>query len=392
MAALEDIRIEDLNAVCENWGKKIWYGSKSGKGIKESAQSFLGGLALRAGIQLTEYSSEDANRLIPMMTGHLLCEFFLRKRSHYSNNITGAIFGSELVGTSPLEYLDRFFEKICLDFENECREAWRLEPGTFSYVYRNCQINLRENLPNFNWSLYSLGKKGSAYGPSGLNEDILIMNEYNSEELIGIPLMPDAPAEKSLFKGEELPSLAIYLYSQIYAIRFPQQTADAKLLLRNFVYWLCNKYQLLNPTWIWPSAEDNDGEKETPPLKDREEIEAENCPSPSLSLAEEREDEIRLLAEEAAASMGKELRRLFRSKYVDELSDEDCAKCLKLGGGTTVRRHLRRLQIFLRDEILKSPLLTGVPGSDSFSSRPSTLCSELFISFLGDLTKDESYD
>lgn len=162
--------------------------------------------------------------------------------------------------------LEAFFDACLEIFRQECLESWRNTRGTFAYYYRRAQGVLRKNMKDGSWRLYD--PRSRYYGPASL-EAPRALDEQDPERLVHIPLpaMQDFEARK-LFYRDPLLTHARWFYENLAAA----QADEEKLVvaIRNFVYWLCRKYALLEGDDASLEAlADSHGAPQPPPIAAR---------------------------------------------------------------------------------------------------------------------------
>ncbi len=147
----------------------------------------------------------------------------------------------------------QFFANRLEDFRKESLEKWRNTKGTFSYYYRRAQTVLRKSLPSVGWRLYE--PKSRFYGPDGLRNP----EKFDTEDsvLLGsIPLPSEGCAGAGkLFYSAHAVEFARWFYDRVKSLEAAEE--ELVVAVRNLVWWLCDRYNLLDQDEAWLNMDEN---------------------------------------------------------------------------------------------------------------------------------------
>lgn len=207
----------------DTWVKAILYRCTGKKSLKESIQAWK-----------TEVSASTV--------ASFLMESILERKDDLANDPAWQSVLMAETEDEQLEAIEAFFSACLEIFRQQCVEAWRNTKGTFSYYYRRTQNMLRENLNASGWRLYE--PRSRFYGPNTLVNP-RALDEMDSGRLLPIPIpeIPDFEVKK-LFYKDPLVTHAKWFYEKLAGSRDDDE--KVAVAIRNFVFWLCQKYNLLD--------------------------------------------------------------------------------------------------------------------------------------------------
>lgn len=338
--------------------------------VKAVLYRFTGKKSLHAALPLWKTGVQ------PDAVASALCESILKRKEELARDPAWQAVLLAETEDGQTDALEAFFGACLEIFRLECLESWRNTRGTFAYYYRRAQGVLRENMKDGGWRLYD--PRSRYYGPASL-EAPRALDEQDPERLLRIPLpvMQDFEVRK-LFYRDPLLTHAWWFYENLAAARADEE--KLVVAIRNFVYWLCHKYALLDADEASHDA-----------LADSHaaQPEATPCAAPDIEALIDCLD-IANLAKAAMARLDERERQILWLK-MQRRTMEDIAASLGLSGPSHVSYYWSKLCKKLKAARLESPAMCGARDEESPAdlNLPQEM-EEAFTAFFVKLYTDES--